>query len=592
MEDLFQNLSLKLLARRIGGAELQDDGSAITVRPGDDTIPVFFVPTGFGDHSYVFELAHHIDAQLPLYVLPWPRGQNALPKTIESMAERMAGMVRQVQPSGPYRIAGYSYGGILAYAIASYLISIDETVSFVGLIDCRLPSGNSGELIDTKRMVVNYVTDRSTPDKIHLAKVLRRSSDQLTLHQLIVKGQELGLLSSDHEASTERLIWEQRQEFDHLIRAYQIPEISVNVFQFYALKESPSSHDTDVGHMGGHPKCSPLGGWENVLELSSITLVPIPGDHLTMMTDSANRKVLGDAISKAVSSSISVEGPRPDDFDPLIPLTAPNYREAPMFCIPGAGSSVTGFIEVVCELATTLPVFGLQPRGISKGQQPHGTVEAAAAYYLKAIDKSSGSGSLHLLGHSFGGLVAFEMACRLQASGRTVGMLTIIDSEPPGLERDVTDVEAFREFVEAIKLTFDCPLSTEETTTTGADVRSKIRALHAAMVKSGLLPSRSHSDELLGPFTTFATALRTKYHPSMKFNGTLRLVQVRDPTLTPRIDTATNSAFAAQWSRFATVVDIWQGPGHHFSILRKPHVSSLVDWLGLARNAPPGGTNR
>ncbi|MFJ1311917.1 alpha/beta fold hydrolase, partial [Agrobacterium sp. P15N1-A] len=582
LEDLFRNLSLKILAERIEGDKPQNDNSAIVVHSGDGSLPLFFVPTGFGDHSYVFELARNLDGRLPIYVLPWPPGLDTLPRTIEAMAKQMAAMMRQVQPNGPYRLAGYSYGGILAYAIANHLGGIDETVSFIGLIDCRLPSGNTEEPIDVKDMLVNYVADRSTPDNADLVAALRQASHQLTLQQLIAQAQVFGLLPADRDPSTECLIWQRRQQFDRLIRAYNVPEMSVDVFQFHALEAPQSSQDSTIEHGEEHRRTSPFGGWENVLGTSSITLVAIPGDHLTMMTDATNRKTLGEELSNAISASISIARKKPDDFDPLIPLTAPNFRSAPMFCIPGAGSSVTGFVELVCELTRALPIYGLQPRGICRGQQPHATVEAAANYYLNAIDKLSSSGPVHLLGHSFGGAVAFEMACRLQAQGRIVASLTIIDSEPPGLERDLTDLEAFTEFVEAIALTFDCQLVREEAAISGVDIKSRLGSLHAAMTRLGLLPARSRPEDLFGPFATFVTALRAKYHPSVKYGGRLRLVQLRDSKLAPTTDARRNSAFAEQWSRFATEVDVWQGPGDHFSILRKPHVLSLVEWLELA----------
>ena len=38
------------------------------------------------------------------------------------------------------------------------------------------------------------------------------------------------------------------------------------------------------------------------------------------------------------------------------------------------------------------------------------------------------SGDVHIAGHSFGGLVAFATACRLQAEGRRIGLVALLDS--------------------------------------------------------------------------------------------------------------------------------------------------------------------
>ncbi|SRR6266567_4292746 len=53
-----------------------------------------------------------------------------------------------------------------------------------------------------------------------------------------------------------------------------------------------------------------------------------------------------------------------DQSNPLVPLHAPHSIECPVFCIPGAGASVTSFVEFVNALGEQWPVYGLQPRGI------------------------------------------------------------------------------------------------------------------------------------------------------------------------------------------------------------------------------------
>ena len=53
----------------------------------------------------------------------------------------MIKMIRAVQPTGPYRVAGWSFGGTLAYEIATQLIGVDQEVEFLGLIDTYYPPG-------------------------------------------------------------------------------------------------------------------------------------------------------------------------------------------------------------------------------------------------------------------------------------------------------------------------------------------------------------------------------------------------------------------------------------------------------------------
>ncbi|NEL86329.1 hypothetical protein G3V83_23955, partial [Escherichia coli] len=55
-----------------------------------------------------------------------------------------------IQPAGPYRLAGWSFGGKLAYEVARQLLSADNDVQFVGLIDTyyRRPTWISEEVMD------------------------------------------------------------------------------------------------------------------------------------------------------------------------------------------------------------------------------------------------------------------------------------------------------------------------------------------------------------------------------------------------------------------------------------------------------------
>jgi amino acid adenylation domain-containing protein len=80
--------------------------------------PLFFVPTGLGDPSYVFEITKDLDTEIPVYALPWQSLEEPQLLTMQAMAAKMVTMIQAIQPEGPYRLAGYSSGGILAYAIA------------------------------------------------------------------------------------------------------------------------------------------------------------------------------------------------------------------------------------------------------------------------------------------------------------------------------------------------------------------------------------------------------------------------------------------------------------------------------------------
>jgi thioesterase domain-containing protein len=74
------------------------------------------------------------------------------------------------------------------------------------------------------------------------------------------------------------------------------------------------------------------------------------------------------------------------------------------------------------------PVYGLQAFGVMKGQQAHSDVKLMAALYLQSIRTVQAKGPYFIGGHSFGSIIAFEMARQLLASGESIGALFVIDT--------------------------------------------------------------------------------------------------------------------------------------------------------------------
>ena len=62
-----------------------------------------------------------------------------------------------------------------------------------------------------------------------------------------------------------------------------------------------------------------------------------------------------------------------------------------------------------------------------EGQEPHTCVKTMASIYIEALRRVQPQGPYHLAGTSFGGLVAYEMAVQLHASGQQVATVFIGD---------------------------------------------------------------------------------------------------------------------------------------------------------------------
>lgn len=65
-------------------------------------------------------------------------------ETVPKMAERYLAALREEQPHGPYLLAGWSFGGTVAYEMAARLEAAGEEVAFLGLIDAAAPGEAPG----------------------------------------------------------------------------------------------------------------------------------------------------------------------------------------------------------------------------------------------------------------------------------------------------------------------------------------------------------------------------------------------------------------------------------------------------------------
>ncbi|MED7948424.1 non-ribosomal peptide synthetase [Streptomyces sp. BE303] len=116
-----------------------------------------------------------------------------------------------------------------------------------------------------------------------------------------------------------------------------------------------------------------------------------------------------------------------DALDVLLPLRAGGSR-APLFCVhPAAGISWV-YSGLLRHLGPDRPVYGLQARGL-RGGSPAAVTEIAEDY-VRELRTVQPEGPYHLLGWSFGAVVAQAMAVRLQADGAEVALLALLDGVP------------------------------------------------------------------------------------------------------------------------------------------------------------------
>jgi thioesterase domain-containing protein len=254
---------------------------------------------------------------------------------------------------------------------------------------------------------------------------------------------------------------------------------------------------------------------------------------------------------------------------------------------------VAAFAALAAALDPDQPVLGLQPRGLAPGQVPHTSVQAAARAHLAALLRQVPSGPIHLLGHSFGGWIAFEMALQLRALGRTPASVTLVDTDPPTGPKapEYSHLDALLHLIELFELRGpSLALRREDLEMRHAG--AQVALLHERLVATGMMPARMTPEDLARIHGVFATCLRTPYAPGGPLDVPVFLVQARDPKFSDAHNLARQRDLAAQWAPWAPRMTPWSGPGDHLSILQPPHVAQLahrISTLALGgRSHPPG----
>ncbi|MCW1777589.1 alpha/beta fold hydrolase [Pantoea ananatis] len=217
--------------------------------------------------------------------------------------------------------------------------------------------------------------------------------------------------------------------------------------------------------------------------------------------------------------------PRPPAAAQSIPLKIGGTLRAPLFCIPGAGASIVSLLDLAQAVHPQAAVFGLQPRGLD-GAVPCTSVETAADAMLEHVLQAAPTGPIRLVGHSFGGWIAFALALLLQDRGRTPISVDLLDSSPPTThpaEAECEELDVLLRWVDLVQLTAERPLGIDAASLRPLSAPARIRLVHRCMVEAGALPTQSDPASMLGAMRMFAACLRTHYLPTTRYDGIFRI---------------------------------------------------------------------
>ena len=262
-----------------------------------------------------------------------------------------------------------------------------------------------------------------------------------------------------------------------------------------------------------------------------------------------------------------------EEFSSVVPIR-PNGAAPPLFFIHGVGGVIPDFGKLLDKLDSRHPVYGIRAQAFDPVGPTLLTLEEMAASYLRDIRRSVSHGPYYLIGFSFGGMVAFEMAQQLRAQGEERPLVAMIDScemsylkrqarfDPAGQRASNLYCQLKRRIGEAFERPDTFSYMKEK-------IESRLhRIVYSVTWKLGIsISSSCHRPYHVNWFAA------VNYQPK-PYDEKFFLFKAKNHFWEPRIPSDLG------WGLLASKgIEIFEIPGDHTSMFLEPNVSVLGDHL-------------
>ncbi|PPA81760.1 non-ribosomal peptide synthetase [Brevibacillus laterosporus] len=249
----------------------------------------------------------------------------------------------------------------------------------------------------------------------------------------------------------------------------------------------------------------------------------------------------------------------------------------PLFMIHGQGGGVITFSHLAHELGRDCSVYGIQAVGYDAEADALTTVEEMAAHYIASIRRIMPTMPIQLVGWSFGGLVAYEMAKQLEQQGEQVELLVIVDCLPLLNSDRINLDQRYGKLDAVIQYALLSGINQEDLA--GVTEEEKMRFCWEEACKQKLFPDEVYRPELLSKLRIHATngiAIH-KYQLSGKIDTDMHLFLASDGAIQHQF---TTNEETTRWNRFTTgKVSPTYFSGNHYTMLEMPHVQKMAKIL-------------
>ena len=302
---LFQSPTIEQLAVVLGSDSSTTLWSPLVpIQPNGSLPPFFCVGGGGGNVLYFQRLARYLGQDQPFYGLQAQGvdGETKPFETMEEIAEQYIKAIQTVQPVGPYFLGGHSFGGKVAFEMATQLQRLGESVALVAILDTSAPISE-----------LNPKEDLSNWDNARWICSIAGIVEELVGENLQLSHETLASLTPDQQIN----YFKQQLEIvgvlppqadiklvRGLLQVYrtqcQIDYVPHNTYGtsitlFRAQEGNSEQENSD------HLSYDPAWGW-NQFSDSEVEIHTVPGTHISMMTE-PHVKILAEKLQKSLEQA-------------------------------------------------------------------------------------------------------------------------------------------------------------------------------------------------------------------------------------------------------------------------------------------------
>ncbi|KAA9165879.1 acyltransferase domain-containing protein [Amycolatopsis acidicola] len=276
ISELFEHPTIERMAAHL--REDEHGGSPLRVLRGQGSkAPLFFFHPGGGDTGVYAQLTQLLDPAVPVYGFDRLEGISAVEDRVRAYLPEL----REVQPHGPYRLAGWSFGGFLAFEMAQQLRAAGEQVEVLALIDSIIPLPNETGLSDVELTELRFerfgdFLEASYGRKIELPyQLLARMDDEGQVQVVVDTMRAEGLVNG---AVSDAILNHQRTSLldTRSLERYTPRRYDGPVSFFSAAEQTP-------GGLRDHrfDRRDEARGWDEVCP--DLDVMSVPGHHLSLL---------------------------------------------------------------------------------------------------------------------------------------------------------------------------------------------------------------------------------------------------------------------------------------------------------------------